>query len=116
MHTYLILRQSAKALDKDIYGHLPGMLNPLLFVQCQAEVTRLEAEQAKVMKVMIQAKSAEIARVCSETCLPVPDLGALVDNVESGQVHLCLIIRPRSCFVSFVPPAKRFDSIGISAT
>lgn len=63
------------------------------YVQCNEEIGRLEAEQAKAMKVMIQAKSVEIARLCEDTCLAVPNLGVLVDDVESpGQVHhsLCL--------------------------
>lgn len=62
-------------------------------VQCNEEIGRLEAEQAKAMKVMIQSKSAEIARICEETCLPVPNLGVLVDDSENvGQVlthHFC---------------------------
>jgi hypothetical protein len=60
-------------------------------MQCNEEIGRLEAEQAKAMKVMIQGKSSEIARLCEETCLPVPNLGVLVDDVESpGQVLIYL--------------------------
>jgi hypothetical protein len=56
-------------------------------MQCSEEIGRLEAEQAKAMRVMIQAKSVEIGRLCESTWLPVPDLSVLVDDVESpGQV------------------------------
>jgi hypothetical protein len=61
-------------------------------MQCNEGIGRLEAEKEKAMKVMIQGKSSEIARLCEETCLPVPNLGVLVDDVESpGQVlmYLC---------------------------
>ena len=64
----------------------------LCILQCRQEISRLEAEQAKAMKVMIQAKSAEIARLCEDTCLPVPNLGVLVDDVENpGQVQRVLL-------------------------
>jgi hypothetical protein len=67
-------------------------------VQCNEEIGRLEAEQAKAMKVMIQVKSSQIARLCEETCLPVPNLGALVDGVESpGQVRYSLTLLLSFC-------------------
>jgi hypothetical protein len=55
--------------------------------QCNEEIGRLEAEQAKVMRVMIQAKNLEVARLCEATGLPAPDLSILMDDSESaGQV------------------------------
>lgn len=60
---------------------------PALGLQCNEEIGRLEAEQAKAMRGMIQVKTAEMARLCETTVLPMPNLSVLVDNVESpGQV------------------------------
>jgi hypothetical protein len=80
-------------------------------MQCNEEIGRLKAEQEKAMKVIIQGKNSEIARLCEEICLPVPNLGVLDDDVESpGQVLMYL------CDCSCLPFLQHHAPVPFSST
>jgi hypothetical protein len=52
-------------------------------VQCKEEISRLEVEQAKTMRAIIQRNVAEVSQLCEATGLPLPDLSAILAGSES---------------------------------
>ena len=56
-------------------------------MQCVEEIRRLEVDQAKAMRGIIQRNITKIHELCSSTGLPAPDLAAIVSSAETpGQV------------------------------
>ena len=52
-------------------------------MQCKEEIGRLEVEQAKTMRAIIQRNVGEVSQLCEATGLPLPDLGAILAGAES---------------------------------
>lgn len=52
-------------------------------LQCKEEISRLEVEQAKTMRVIIQRHIVDIGQLCETTGLPTPDLSAILAGSDS---------------------------------
>lgn len=52
-------------------------------VQCKEEISRLEVEQAKTMRAIIQRNIVEVSQLCESTGLPTPDLSVILAGSES---------------------------------
>lgn len=71
-----------------------------LCVQCKEEISRLEVEMAKQMRVIIQNNVAVVRSLCAETELPVPDLSAVLAGADAENAVAGVLQRINSAVIA----------------
>jgi hypothetical protein len=81
--TYIGLGTSSSAISTRAPIQWDYQAAALACVQCKEEICRLEVEQAKTMRAIIQRNIVEVSQLCESTGLPTPDLSVILAGSES---------------------------------